>query len=192
MGFDLVLVETVGVGQDEIDVVSAAHTSVVVTVPGLGDDIQAIKAGILEIADVLVVNKADREGADRTVRDLTQMLELRAGSHDKRIEIVKTVATQGAGIDDLIGAIDRHRQAQVGEVGLARARARARRRLLDLVQGRLADETAQALEAMGGLDALADEIVARKQDPYAAADRVVAALLARDSSHGGPGASGGA
>jgi LAO/AO transport system kinase len=192
MGFDVVLVETVGVGQDEIDVVSAAHTAVVVTVPGLGDDIQAIKAGILEIADVLVVNKADREGADRTVRDLTQMLELRSGGHEKSIEIVKTIATQGAGIDDLIGAIDRHRRTQVGEEGQARARARARRRLLDLVQGRLADETAAALEGMGGLDALADEIVARKQDPYAAADRVVAALLARDRGHGGPGASGAA
>ena len=84
MGYDVVIVETVGVGQDEVDVVSQAETTVVVTVPGLGDEIQAIKAGILEIADVLVVNKADREGADRTVRDLTRMLELRGRTTPSR------------------------------------------------------------------------------------------------------------
>src|SRR6516225_1812623 len=108
MGFDVVIVETVGVGQDEVDVVSQAETAVVVTVPGLGDEIQAIKAGILEIADVLVVNKADREGADRTVRDLVGMLELRP--HDATpVEIVRTVATTGKGIDELALAAERHR-----------------------------------------------------------------------------------
>src|SRR5439155_16004368 len=99
MGQDVVLVETVGVGQDEIEIVSQAETTVVVTVPGLGDEIQAIKAGILEIADVLVVNKADREGADRSARDLTGMLELRG--HDAvPVEIVKTVASTGQGVDE--------------------------------------------------------------------------------------------
>ena len=108
MGFDVVIVETVGVGQDEVDVVGSAHTAVVVTVPGLGDDIQAIKAGILEIADVLVVNKADREGADRAVSDLTHMLELRGGAGASRAvepgEIVKTVAGSGQGGDELLAA----------------------------------------------------------------------------------------
>ena len=113
MGYDVVIVETVGVGQDEIDVVSQAETAVVVTVPGLGDEIQAIKAGILEIADVLVVNKSDREGADRTVRDLTHMLELRPHEADA-VEIVRTVATSGQG----------HRRAGQG----LRAPPRARRR----------------------------------------------------------------
>ncbi len=111
MGFDVVIIETVGVGQDEVEIVSTAHTAVVVTVPGLGDDIQAIKAGILEIADVLVVNKADRDGADRTVRDLTHMLDLRGGHP---VDIVKTVATTGQGIDELVAAIDRHQQKQDG------------------------------------------------------------------------------
>src|SRR5438105_8861751 len=100
MGFEVILVETVGVGQDEVDIVSQAHTAVVVTVPGLGDEIQAIKAGILEIADVLCVNKSDREGADRTVRDLIAMLELRP--HEAApVEIVRTVATTGQGVAEL-------------------------------------------------------------------------------------------
>src|SRR6185295_3215019 len=103
-GYEVVIVETVGVGQDEVDVVSQAETSVVITVPGLGDEVQAIKAGILEIADVLVVNKADREGADRQVRDLISMLELRP--HEATpVEIVRTVATSGQGIAELIAAI---------------------------------------------------------------------------------------
>src|SRR6185369_2075484 len=94
MGYSRVLIETVGVGQDEVEVMRAAHTTVVVTVPGLGDDIQAIKAGLLEVADVLVVNKADREGADRTERDLMHMLDLRTGDR-KDVEIVRTIATRG-------------------------------------------------------------------------------------------------
>ena len=95
MGYERILIETVGVGQDEVDVMKAAHTTVVVTVPGLGDDIQAIKAGLLEVADVLVVNKADREGADRTERDLMHMLDLRATGERKDVEIVRTIATRG-------------------------------------------------------------------------------------------------
>src|SRR5438067_13798046 len=104
----------------------AAHTSVVVTVPGLGDDIQAIKAGLLEIADVLCVNKADREGVDRTVRDLLHMLDLRAEGASKHVEIIQTVATRGSGIVELADAIERHREAAwVGEGGARRAKARA-------------------------------------------------------------------
>src|SRR5262249_20554554 len=133
MGFDIVLVETVGVGQDEVDVVAQAETSVVVTVPGLGDEIQAIKAGILEIADVLVVNKSDREGADRTVRDLTSMLE-RRGHEAAPVEIVRTVATTGHGIDELAAAVVRHRARASGPTGeAARRRRRAEAMLRELV-----------------------------------------------------------
>src|SRR6478672_6456706 len=105
MGYERILIETVGVGQDEVEVMKAAHTTVVVTVPGLGDDIQAIKAGLLEVADVLVVNKADREGADRTERDLLHMLDLRASGERRDVEIVRTIATkgtaEGSGITEL-------------------------------------------------------------------------------------------
>jgi LAO/AO transport system kinase len=169
MGFDIVIIETVGVGQDEVEVISTAHTAVVVTVPGLGDDIQAIKAGILEIADVLVVNKADREGADRTVRDLTHMLDLRSG---QQVEILKTVATTGDGIDEPVQAIDRHRARQDGS---RRAKSRAAAQLLELVKDRLLTAARSALDARGGLDALAEEIAERRRDPYAIADEVVAA-----------------
>jgi LAO/AO transport system kinase len=169
MGFDIVIIETVGVGQDEVEIISTAHTAVVVTVPGLGDDIQAIKAGILEIADVLVVNKADREGADRTVRDLTHMLDLRRG---QPVEILKTVATTGEGIDELVQAIERHRAKPDSS---RRANSRAAAQLLELVKDRLLTAAHAALEARGGLSALAEEIAERRRDPYAIADEIVAA-----------------
>jgi len=174
MGFDIVLIETVGVGQDEIEIVSSAHCAVVVTVPGLGDDIQAIKAGILEIADVLVVNKADREGADRTVRDLTHMLDLRGGhgARGRSVEIVRTIATTGAGLDDLIGAIERHQASVEGE-GEKRAAARAAAQIAELIKDRLVDEARAMVEARGGLDALAADVVARRRDPYGVAEEIV-------------------
>jgi len=177
MGFEIVLVETVGVGQDEVDVVSMAHTAVVVTVPGLGDEIQAIKAGILEIADVLVVNKCDREGADRTVRDLTGMLELRpAGAPD--VEIVRMVATKGEGIGELAAAIARHRTHMQGSPGgRERLRQRAQAQLMELLQERFADATVRHLAARGGIQALAEAIAERRIDPYTAADEAASAVL---------------
>ena len=188
MGFDRVIIETVGVGQDEIDVMRAAHTTIVITVPGLGDDIQAIKAGILEVADVLVVNKADREGADRAVRDLIHMMELRgpggpSGAADeprREVEIVKTIAAwgtrEGSGIAELLSAIDEHRARMEGEGGADRARARAAAHLAELIKGLLADRAAQALAALGGMDQLAGEIAGRRQDPYTAAERIAAGI----------------
>ncbi len=196
MGFDRILVETVGVGQDEIEVMRSAYTSVVVTVPGLGDDIQAIKAGLLEIADVLVVNKADREGADRTVSDLMQMLELRGaglrsssglsgaklelrgGVDASSIEIVKTIATEGlrdgSGIDELHAAIERHRVAtSEGEVGRARALERAASHLVELVRGLLADRAEAAIAALGGLEEVAAAVADRRQDPYTVAQEIL-------------------
>jgi LAO/AO transport system kinase len=176
MGFDVIIVETVGVGQDEVEIVSSAHTAVVVTVPGLGDDIQAIKAGILEIADVLVVNKADREGADRAARDLIHMLDLRAKGARKEVEIVKTIATTGSGIDDLVGAIERHRASQ--QDGGARAKERAAAQIAEIVKDRLVDAARARIDATpGGLDGLAARVVAHECDPYQVADEIVGALL---------------
>ena len=182
MGYQRILLETVGVGQDEIEVMRAAHTSVVVTVPGLGDDIQAIKAGLLEIADVLVVNKADREGADRTIRDLLHMLELRpaaaASGARREVDIIKTIATQGnrdgSGLADLDAAIERHRALMAGgEDGARRARARARAHVAELVRGLLADRVDAAMAAQGGFDAIAAAVADRAQDPYTAAEAIV-------------------
>jgi LAO/AO transport system kinase len=179
MGYDRILIETVGVGQDEVEVMKAAHTTVVITVPGLGDDIQAIKAGILEIADVLCVNKSDREGADRTVRDLMHMLDLRADGASKDVEIVNAIANRGlaagSGMTELAEAVERHRaRAWTGEAGEARAARRAAAHVAELVRGLLADRAAEAFRAAGGLAAVAAEVAARRQDPYTAAEAVLA------------------
>jgi len=181
MGFERVLIETVGVGQDEVDVMKAAHTTVVVTVPGLGDDIQAIKAGLLEVADVLVVNKADREGADRTERDLMHMLDLRATGERKEVEIVRTIAIRGnadgSGISELGGAIERHRgRAWTGPGAAQRATARATAHLQELVRALLADRASRAMAARGGLGEIAQAVVDRRTDPWTVAEELVSAL----------------
>jgi LAO/AO transport system kinase len=177
MGFERVLIETVGVGQDEVDVMRAAHTTAVVTVPGLGDDIQAIKAGLLEVADVLVVNKADREGADRTERDLMHMLDLRSGDR-KDVEIVRTIATLGnaeqSGIAELARAIEAHRaRAWSGPGAEARAQARAASQIAELVRALLADRAARAVAAHGGLTEIARDVVERTRDPWTIAESLV-------------------
>lgn len=178
MGYERVLIETVGVGQDEVDVMRAAHTTVVVNVPGLGDDIQAIKSGLLEVADVLVVNKADREGADRTERDLVHMLGLRADAARSRVEIVRTVATRGiatgSGIADLAAAIERHR-AEVwnGPTAAARRLARAEAHVVELVRALLADRAARALADRGGLSEIARAVVDHTADPWTLAEELL-------------------
>jgi LAO/AO transport system kinase len=179
MGYERILIETVGVGQDEVDVMKAAHTTVVVTVPGLGDDIQAIKSGLLEVADVLVVNKADREGADRAERDLLHMLDLRAHGERQEVEIVRTIATrgtaEGSGITELATAVERHRaRAWTGPGAADRAAARAAVHLRELVRALLADRAAHAIDARGGLAELAHEIAERRADPWTLAEQLVA------------------
>jgi LAO/AO transport system kinase len=180
MGYTRILIETVGVGQDEVEVMRAAHTTVVVTVPGLGDDIQAIKAGLLEVADVLVVNKADREGADRTERDLMHMLDLRTGDR-KDVEIVRTIATrgtaEGSGIAELAQAVEAHRQrVWQGPAGAERANTRAVAQLAELVRALLADRAARTLEARGGLHEIAQAVVERQRDPWSLAEELVESL----------------
>ena len=177
MGYDIVIIETVGVGQDEIEVVSQAETAVVVTVPGLGDEIQAIKAGILEIADVLVVNKADREGSDRTVRDLTHMLELRPHEAEP-VEIVRTVATTAKGIDELVNACQRHRERglRAPETGDALT-PRKRRRAYAQVREHVLDTVRRAVdEALAARHELVDRVATRALDPYSAAEELVQAI----------------
>lgn len=177
MGFPRIIVETVGVGQAEVDIMRAAHTTVVVSVPGLGDDIQAIKAGLLEVADVLVVNKADREGAARTERELRHMLALRGERPD--VEVVKTVATRGlaGGIAELAAAIEAHRaRAWSGPEAASRARARCEAHLTALVRDAMLDRVAAHIAAVGGLAALAAQITAHQQDPWTIADAILAGL----------------
>jgi LAO/AO transport system kinase len=176
MGYDVVLIETVGVGQAEVDIVEAAHVSVVVVVPGLGDEVQAMKAGILEIADVLCVNKADRPGADRAAQDLEQMLALRTGDAP-RPPITRTVALTGEGVPELLAHLD----AVVGDRGGAawkeRLLRRARTQLLDLLgEGALASMRAQLGER---LDELSAAVARRELDPYTIVERLLADALRR-------------
>lgn len=167
-GCDVVLIETVGVGQAEVDISRTADVSLVVAVPGGGDDVQAIKAGIMEIADVFVVNKADREGADRVVADIQGMLALRdARSNVPRPEVVRTSAATGEGVEELAAAVERF--VSDGGRGGERARSRARARLEAIV----AERVAGAIAASGGIDAMVDAVAGRTIDPYAAAERLV-------------------
>jgi LAO/AO transport system kinase len=173
-GCDTVLVETVGVGQSEVEIVDAADTTVVLLAPGMGDGIQAAKAGILEIGDVFVVNKSDRDGAQALIRELRNMIAL--GDYSGRRwkpPIVSTVASQGQGIDDLLAALDRHRAAgeQTGEWQRRRLRrARAEVEALALAKVR----ATFTLGGTDGVEALAEAVRDGQLDPYTAADRVVA------------------
>jgi LAO/AO transport system kinase len=185
-GFSRILIETVGVGQAEIDVVAAADVAVVVSAPGLGDEVQALKAGILEIADVLVVNKGDRDGADRALRDLTTMLDLarrtRADAPAAGVALLRTVATTGEGLDDLVAAIDGAHAAGAD----SGARASRRRQQAEAAIAAIALDVARRAVAAqlgtearpGPLRALVDDVVARRRDPHDAARAVAAAVLA--------------
>ena len=175
MGKDVILIETVGVGQDEVEICRLAHTTVVVVVPGLGDDIQAIKAGILEVADLFAVNKSDREGADRTVRDLRSMLELshavgKEAGHE--IAIVKCVASRNEGVAEVWSAIEAHYQFLKSGPGLVqRETQRAKNELVEVLRDRLLNVALQKLAQEGAhLDDLALRIARREIDPYSVAD----------------------
>jgi LAO/AO transport system kinase len=171
-GKNVVIIETVGVGQDEVDIVSTADISLVVLVPGAGDDVQAMKAGIMEIADVFVVNKADREGADHVVQTIAATLALKTfGPDDWRPPIVKTEATTGVGIDALWTEIDRFRQ-RPAPARDERRRTRESTRLRRLLSQRLVERVERELPP-GEFDRLVDAVAEREIDPYAAVDRLM-------------------
>ena len=173
-GKDIVLIETVGVGQDEVDIVRTADVSVVTIVPGAGDEVQALKAGIMEIADIFVVNKADRDGADRTVASIESLLSLQAFKPDEwRPPIVKTEATTGKGIPELVEQIERFRAHTAGNSG-GRRRARAEWRMRELLGQRFLQHVEERVLAAGEFDATLDRIAARELDPYTAVDRILA------------------
>jgi LAO/AO transport system kinase len=178
-GRDIVLIETVGVGQDEVDVVRTADVSVVTIVPGAGDEVQALKAGIMEIADIFVVNKADREGADRTVASIEALLSLQMyGADDWRPPIVKTEATTGKGLPELLAAIERFRAYSAPSQG-SRRRARAEWRLRELLAQRFVAHVERDVLEAGELEGLLDRIAARDTDPYTVVDNVLHRALGR-------------
>jgi LAO/AO transport system kinase len=178
-GRDIVIIETVGVGQDEVDIVRTADISIVVLVPGTGDDVQALKAGIMEIADIFVVNKADREGADRTAAGVEAMLALTSvDEHEWRPPILKTEATTGAGVPSLVDAIERFR-GRAPERVEDRRRARAEFRLREVLAARFMAKVDREI-GPDGFVRFVEAIRARTLDPYAAAHDIIE-QLARSS-----------
>jgi LAO/AO transport system kinase len=183
-GYEEILVETVGVGQDEVEVFRLAESCVVVLTPGMGDDIQAIKAGLMEVADLFVVNKADRDGSDRVVQEILQMLEL--GEHGAWLPpVVKTVATTGAGLDELIVKLAEHRAFLDGPEGAQRKRERTKKRIEGLVR----EEILRRLETLkgdrGALEESAARVEGRQEDPISAA-RALASRIDRGSAGAAP------
>ena len=182
-GFDLVLIETVGTGQSEVEVAAAADTTVVLEAPEMGDEVQAIKAGLLEVADLVVVNKGDKPGALRTAAQLRAMLVPTVARGDvpagrpapKRPEVLVTTATSGEGVPELLAALDRHRSAaRAGEATEAR-RARALAQIRAVMADRLADRLREAALATV-TESVINDVAEHRVDPYAAADRLLEAI----------------
>jgi LAO/AO transport system kinase len=176
-GKDVVVIETVGVGQDEVDIIRTADISIVTLVPGTGDEVQALKAGIMEIADIFVVNKADREGADRLVAAVDANLALHTyQSGEWRPPVVKTVATTGAGVAELVAAIEQFR-AHAAETQLTRRKTRGEYRLRELVSQRFMDHLERHVLKAGELAQMVERIATREVDPYTAAADLLSRAL---------------
>jgi LAO/AO transport system kinase len=179
MGKDIILVETVGVGQDEVEIVNTAHTSIVILVPGLGDDIQAIKAGIIEIGDIFVINKCDREGADKIERDLRMVLEMGRKRDDAWDPLIfRTEAILGKGIFELVYGIYRHKQALEKNKALERKlRERTKTTFLEVLESEVMAHFMEKIEKEGDWDKIIDDLMHRRTDPYSVAEKVMAREL---------------
>lgn len=175
MGKDIIIVETVGVGQDEVDIVNTAHTSIVVLVPGLGDDIQAIKAGILEIGDVFVINKCEREGADRLERELRTTLEMSPKREDGWVPpIFRTEALLGKGIFELVYGMYRHREKlSAGDHFEKKLLERTRWEFLAILEGELTDMIVKRLKRDKRFDRIIDELMKKKTNPYSIVEEIL-------------------
>ncbi len=173
-GYAKIIIETVGVGQDEVEIVKTADVCVVVLVPGMGDDVQAMKAGIMEIGDIFAINKADREGVLRTEKEVEALLSLSMREDGWQPPIVKTIAIENKGIELLASAIDQCRESQQKtDATGARRQAIARWRILELLRDRLLAQALNGNSASEKLDALAAEVASKKRDPYSAVEEMI-------------------
>lgn len=181
-GYDRTLVETVGVGQDEVDIVKTADVSVVVLVPGMGDDIQAIKAGIMEIGDIFVINKAERDGVERTERELITLLEMAERSDGWRPPIVRTVATQNKGIVEFVEAVETYASfKKQQQASLERSAGVAENRIVELLRERLLRRVLSELFAPGELHELALAVASHQRDPYSIVEEIVGKVEIRSN-----------
>ncbi len=179
MGMDVVIIETVGVGQDEVDIVRLAHTTLVVMVPGMGDDIQAIKAGILEIGDLFVVNKADRDGADKTARELSMMLEMNMYPEGSwKPPVLRTEAQRNAGVEELVQGMEHHRQWLINSGEIHKLLQEKNSALFQtLLKERLFAEIFGKIKQDGQLQEILEGMFDRTQDPYSAVEKILAEQL---------------
>lgn len=182
-GKEFILIETIGVGQDEVEIVQVADTSIVVSVPGLGDDIQTIKAGIMEIGDIFVVNKADREGADHVVTMINAMLDLSPLSQTWEKPVIKTVATENSGIDELLDRIMKHRQ-HLMDSGLLTIKRKERigREITQLLEQNISRYVHDRMAQIDFLKDTVERISQRKEDPYTSVDRLLKELEKQEKS----------
>jgi LAO/AO transport system kinase len=185
MGKEIILVETVGVGQDEVDIVTTAHTTVIVLIPGMGDDIQAIKAGILEVADIFVINKSDREGLKKTVNELEAMLSMSAQGDSEgkwRPPIVATEAIRNLGVSELLSEIETHKAFLFSHAKRhlqEHLRKRALREIIDTIKESVVAEIVQDLENSETFEQMIDDVVQKRLDPFTLCDKIMAERFKR-------------
>ena len=177
-GCDIIFVETVGAGQSEVDVIKLADAVMLVMAPGLGDDIQAIKAGIMEIGDIIVVNKADRENAERTMLEIKEAIELDTEQKEWSPPIVKTIATSNEGVEELIEKLEEHRGFHM-KAGLARTRIKGEIQLLEALKARLAETVMADLKGDRDYEIMIEKIASRQLNPYEAAATLVDKIVRR-------------
>ena len=179
MGKDYIIVETVGVGQDEVDIVKKAHTTAIVVIPGMGDDIQAIKAGILEAGDIFIINKADRDGSDKTLNDLMAMMEMgmdKTGKDQWHPPVLKTIAPENSGIDKVIDEIERHRKYITetrGHINIRKTEAGVREELLEIIKGRIMGELFNRFDNDDSFRKAVESIMSGEKDPYTVSDEII-------------------
>lgn len=173
-GKEFILIETIGIGQDEVEIAQIADTSIVVSVPGLGDDIQTLKAGIMEIGEIFVVNKADREGADHVVTMIKAMLDLHPSSDAWQQPVIKTVATENGGVDELYENIMLHRKHLLKtDLLAARRKERIGREIMKLLERGIAQYVQSQMKEIGSLEDLVEGVIRRETDPYSCVDRLL-------------------
>ena len=177
-GFYYIIVETIGVGQDEIDIVKISKTTLVSFAPWLGDDMQAMKAGIMEIGDIFVINKADRDDADKTERDINIMLELNQKKNDWKPQVLKTVATTGAGIKELMEAIHSHKDFVSRNSGVFEDKEiyKGEMEITEILRERLMDKAFEKISNEGGIRSYAKRVAAREMDAYSAVEKILSLM----------------
>ena len=177
-GKDIIFVETVGVGQSEVDIVKAADTTMVVLIPGMGDDIQAIKAGILEIGDVFTVNKADHDGADKLVTEINMMLDLDGVMKEWRPPIQKVIANQNIGVKEVVAAIEKHHEHIKANGQLTKRRTeRTKNEMLDILNSNIGSYISRRIVDTGKLDEYVQQIKSRETDPYTVVADIMKTML---------------